>query len=166
MRKFLRGGGFVIRHGIASVVTIVIPCVLWVVVYFVALLWAIIWNEPVGGPLALPFGFLALAVIMSIVVVTTLFPTVALTEWIGKKRGWPILAQIPISIVMMAVLLTLFYGGLLLWEGFGMTHVSWITTCLEHFLFSLIPLGMYWWIAQSGPLLLSGWRWLKRRAKI
>ncbi len=154
VRKFLRGSGFLIRHGIASVLTIAIPCLLWIVVYFACLLWAILWNEPLGGPLALPAGILFFFVTFVIAVTTALFPSVALAEWIGRKRDWPILAQIPLSITLMAAIAGVF------------SLFSNVEVALAGFLLLLIPLGIYWWIAQSGPLLLSGWRWMKRRAKI
>jgi hypothetical protein len=154
VRKFFHAGGFVIRHGIASALTIAIPCLLWIVVYFALLIWAVIWNEPVGGPLGLPFGFFLLGAALLIAVVTILFPAVAIAEWIGRNRGWNVFFQIPLSIALMAVI-----------------HGLWSTLspgipASERFRWLLLPLGLYWWISQSGPLVLAGWRCLKRRAKI
>jgi hypothetical protein len=147
-------GGFCARHLLALVVTVVVPCVLWTVAYFALLLWAAFTGGGIGGPLAYLGGLLFFFVAASVACLALLFPSTALVEWIARHRGWPIFAQIPISVAMLGLLgfvwvavaaaagvVPSFQGVSV---GFGVLFVA-----------HLVPLGIYWWTAQSGPLLLS-----------
>jgi hypothetical protein len=87
-------------------------------------------------------------------------PSTALAEWFARRQGFPILAQIPLSVAALAILCLVVVGiasavraqptlyGVSV--GFGVL-----------FLALLVPLGVYWWAAQSGPLLLSLFRRLR-----
>ena len=150
---------FCARHLLALCVTIVVPCVLWTITYIALLLWAAFTDSGVGGPLAYPAGLLFLFVAVTVASLVLLLPSTALAEWIANRRGLPILAQIPISVAVLALLCLVMvtvaeaadtsssFRGLPL--GFGVLFFA-----------HLIPLGLYWWTAQSGPLLFS---LLKRR---
>jgi hypothetical protein len=154
--------GFCIRHLFALLVTVAVPCLLWTIAYVMLLLWAMITNGDIGGPLAYPAGILVVIVAATVSSLVLLFPSTALAEWLVKRRRFPILTQIPISIGILGSLCFIFvavaasvdsvpsFGGVAM--GFGVLFIS-----------NLLPLGLYWWTAQSGPLLLSLWRLMGKK---
>jgi hypothetical protein len=83
-----------------------------------------------------------------------LFPSTALSEWFARRRGFSILTQIPVSVATLAVLclVTVIIASAIgsqpklqgISIGFGFL-----------FLTLLVPLGLYWWAAQSFPFLHS-----------
>ncbi len=156
--------GFFIRHLLALLVTVAVPCVLWTLVYLALLLWAIFMGGGIGGPLAYPAGILVIVVAATVSSLVMLLPSTVLAEWLAKRRGLPVIAQIPISVAVLAVLCFVsivvaisvdaapsFGAGAI---GFGALFIG-----------QLFPLGLYWWTAQSGPLLLSLWRLIGKKAE-
>ncbi len=147
-------GGFCARHGLALIVTVAVPCVLWTAAYIALLVWAMITDSGIGSPLAYPAWLLFFFVAAMVGGLCLLFPSTALAEWIAKRRALPIIAQIPISVAMLAVLClaAVFMTAALGMQsslhgfsiGFGVLFVA-----------HLLPLGLYWWVSQSGPLLLA-----------
>jgi hypothetical protein len=146
--------GFLVRHFVASIVIVALPCVLWTIAYIGLLLWAVFTNRGIGGPLAYPAGILVILIAATLSCLLLLFPSTALAEWIAKRRGLPIFAQIPISVGILA-LLCFIYAGVVAssdasqWLqgfsiGFGLLFAA-----------HLLPLGIYWWTMQSGPLVFK-----------
>ena len=160
VRRVFLHGGFLIRHGIAAACVVVLSCVLWTVVYVGCLVFAALMGVGPGSPAAYPLGLLVVFVASLLLVATTLFPATALAEVISRKKGWSTFIQIPLSV------------GLCLLLALLLSSVSWAvrdqtfdveiqaTEASLCFLLCLIPLGIYWWIVQSGPLLLKALRWL------
>jgi hypothetical protein len=73
---------------------------------------------------------------------------------LARRRGLPVLAQIPLSVGILAVLSLAVAGiaaAVVDHPSFQGVSVSFGALFLGH----LLPLGLYWWVAQSGPLLLS-----------
>jgi hypothetical protein len=142
-----------IRHAFASFATIAAACAIWTVTYVGLLLWAIVSNEGLGGPLAYPGGLLFIGVAAAVSCLLLFFPATVSAEWICRSRALPILAQIPIAVVVLAVLCLL--AGVALRVStvaipFGASvrdFIAWL------FFLSLLPIGFYWWIAQAAPLL-------------
>ena len=149
-----RIGGFCARHLLATLVTVMVLCVLWTVTYFALLLWAAISGGGLGSPAGYPLGLLLALVGGTVVSLTLFLPATALGEWIAKRRGLPILAQIPISIAILAALCLLVVGSALA-AGMQASFRSGAACFAVLFLAHLLPLGLYWWVAQSGPLLVS-----------
>ena len=124
------------------------------IIYLALLLWAVFTGDGIGGPLAYPAGLLFVIVAAIVACLVLLLPSTALAEWFAKRSGLPILAQIPISVAILALLCFVFiavaastgvpasFQGISV--GFGVLFIA-----------HLLPLGLYWWTAQSGPLLLS-----------
>ena len=153
----LRAGSFCARHFLALTVTVATACAVWTVLYFALLFVALLTGSEVGGLLTYPIGLILIFFATTVICLILLFPSTASAEWFARRRGFPILAQIPLSLVAMALLCLLtvglpsvfspestFYSFLL---GFGFL-----------FLVLLVPLGFYWWVAQSLPLVLSFFR--------
>ena len=149
-----RIGGFCARHFLALLVTVAAACALWTITYFALLLWAAFADGGLGSPASYPLGLIFVLIAGTLVSITLFLPSTALAEWFAQRRGLPILAQIPISVGVFAFLC---FASVCLAAavspqrslrgvaiGFGVL-----------FLVHLVPLGIYWWAAQSGPLLLS-----------
>lgn len=159
-----RFGGFCARHSLALLVTMVVPCVLWTITYFALLLWAAFTNGGIGGPLAYPAGLLFVVGVAAVSGLMVLMPSTAMAEWIAKRFTLPIFAQIPISLGLLAVLCLLVVGGATAagvptsFRGFSLSLGALFTA-------HLVPLGLYWWVAQSGPLLRTLSKTLLRKLR-
>lgn len=149
-----RLGSGLARHSLALIVTVVAACIVWTLTYFALLAGAVVSDGGVGGPLAYPAGLLFALVATSMASLALLLPSTVGGEWVARRRGWPVLVQIPLSVACLGglcfavVALVSAIGSRLTLNdvsaGFGVL-----------FLALLVPLGVYWWAAQSGPLLLS-----------
>lgn len=149
-----RIGSFCARHFLALAVTVVAACVFWTVTYFALLLWAVFTDSGIGGPLAYPAGLLFFFVATTAASLTLLLPSTAIAEWFVRRRGFPFLAQIPVSVVTLA-LLCLVAVGIASAIGSQPTLHGVSVGFGVLFLALLVPLGIYWWAAQSVSLLLS-----------
>ena len=157
IRKAGRVGAFFARHFIALAVTDVMVCLVWTVTYVALLLWAMFTDGGIGGPLAYPAGLVFCFVATTVVSLLLLFPSTALAGWFARRRNWPLIAQIPVSVVILALLCLVVVSiasaiGTLptlhgVSVGFGLL-----------FLVLLLPLGVYWWAVQGIALLFSGIR--------
>jgi hypothetical protein len=152
-------GGFFARHLLATLVVVLVLCVLWTVTYFALLIWAAVSGGGLGSPASYPLGLLLSLVGGTVFSLTLFLPATALAEWIAKRRGLPILAQIPISIAILAALCLLVVGSAMA-AGVQASFRSGAAGFAVLFLAHLLPLGLYWWVAQSGPLLVSLYRQL------
>jgi hypothetical protein len=139
-----RIGFFCARHFLAVLLTVLAGCLLWTVTYFALLLWAAFAGSGLGGPLTYPAGLLFLLVAGTATSLVLLFPATAFAEWLARRLGFPVLVQIPFSVAFLA-LLCFAAVGIRSSVSFGVLL----------FLSLLLPLGLYWWVAQSGPLVLS-----------
>ncbi len=149
---------FCIRHLFAFFVTVAAACVVWTIVYFALLLWAIFTDGGIGGPLAYPAGLLFVLVSSTLAVFLLFLPSTALAELVARRCGFPILSQIPISIALLA-LLCLLVVGIVRAYGHGTLMFEELFAALGVFFgINLLPMGLYWWVAQSGPLVLSIYR--------
>jgi hypothetical protein len=93
-----------IRHGVASVATIVAACAIWTVGYGALVLLAILSNGGLGGPLAYPVGLLLVAVAAGAACFLLFFPATASAELICRSRALSTLTQIPVSVAVLAAL--------------------------------------------------------------
>lgn len=157
-----RTGFFFARHSLAIFVTAAVACVLWTILYGVLLVWAVLAGGGIGSPVAYPLGLLAVLVGSTALAVTLLFPCTALAEWIASRRGWPIFAQIPINAGILAGICAIVVGFAAL-TGSEVTLGMVIIGYGGLFSAGLLPLGLYWWTMQSGPLAISLFRFVRRR---
>ena len=144
-----RIGFFCARHFLALLLVVLAGCLRWTVTYFALLLWAAFAGGGLGGPLAYPAGLLFFLVAGTAAGLALLFPATAMAEWLARWVGLPVLVQIPLSVTFLA-LLCLAAVSIHLSLSFGVLFLS-----------LLLPLGLYWWVAQSAPLALSVLRFLR-----
>jgi hypothetical protein len=154
IRRAGRIGVFCARHFLAVGVTVMAACVMWTVVYIALLIWAMMTDGGVGGPLAYPAGLLFVFSATLAASCILFFPCSALAEWFVRRRGLSIFAQIPFSMLLLALQCLAAVGIAMmigshpgfgdLFAGLGLLYLS-----------LLVPLGLYWWVAQSLPLFLA-----------
>lgn len=156
-----RVGVFCARHFLATLVTVSVLCVLWTVTYFALLIWAAVSGAGLGSPASYPLGLLVALAGGTAVALVLFLPATALAEWIARRRGLPILAGIPISIAILAALCLLLVGAAVA-TGTQVSLRGAAAGFALLFLAHLPPLGLYWWVAQSGPLLVSFYKQLRK----
>lgn len=142
---------FLARHLLAMFVTIVVPCLFWTVAYFGLLLWGVITGGGIGSPAAYPVGMVLLVALGVVASLVLFLPSTTIAERVVRARNLPSWAQIPVCIGTLAILclmVTLIASGI----GFAGNPMR---TAGTVFLASLVPMGMYWWTAQSGPIVIS-----------
>lgn len=155
LKPLLGLAGFCVRHLVALFVTVATACLLWTVVYFALLLWAVFSGGGIGGPLAFPAGLLFVLVAATLAVLSLFLPATALAELVARRRGFPILVQIPISVAFLAVLSFIVVGTVMTVRSGTTTPKDFLIASGLLFVIHLLPLGLYWWVAQSGPLIVS-----------
>ena len=135
----------ILRHTVATVVSIATPAILVVVGYFVMLLIAIFSNTGLGGPFALPFWVLITIATSTIYTSTLLFLSVALAEVLARFFGkWHHVFQIPISTIILAIL-TFTAGAIArIYPNYQETiTLFWADHTWIIFLILCVPLGIY-----------------------
>lgn len=121
-------------------------------IYFALLAFAIVMNEGLGGPLALP-GMMLFALIAGVVVAAVFALVTALAEWICNRRALSIWHQIPVSTGILVVVVLA--GGLLFWQLGGRSGSNTALVWSIGFVLLLLPLAAYWWTLQSADWLLN-----------
>jgi hypothetical protein len=155
MKALLGFASFCGRHFVALLVTVAAAGIVWTIVYFALLLWAVFSNGGLGGPFAYPAGLLFAVVATAVAGLIFFLPSTGFAEWIARRRGLPILAQIPISVASLVILcaVAVSVARVIRHEDFALKgFLGWIGFLVA---VQLLPLGLYWWTAQAGPLMLS-----------
>lgn len=151
---------FIARHFLFVAFAMVAGCVLWVVTYFLLLAIAIIGNQGIGGPLALPAGLLAVIVACIFLGWGVFAPASAIGAIFCSLLKLPRLAAIPIVTVAAFVLTYFFYWVYLEWLTTHSMPSGW--SILKKFaLFLSVPLGAYWWLTEGPGAIFDAFRrWL------
>jgi len=147
---------FFLRHLAASLISIAVPIVLIVVIYFVLFLVAIVGNLPLGSPAVMPLSVLAMFLISLIYTAILLFPSVALSECMSRRLKWSPFIQIPLSTGVMVGLVYLI--SVIFQRLPGYERQEWLHFASHPFITCLalcLPLGLYWWSAKA--IELSTW---------
>ncbi len=111
--------------------------------YFVLLLIAIVFNQGIGSPLALPFFVIAAGIAGLGTGILACFPVTGLSEILCRKMGRVgLLIQIPVALLLMLLPVTALTGYLAmrwemsLWGGMGLVGFAMLA--------SMCSLGVYW----------------------
>jgi len=138
-----------LSHTFAAVVVIGGSGLLAAGVYAALLGWAILFNQPLGGPLALPFMVLAALATSGLSVVCVLTPATLAGEWLRRRsrRAFPVATLIVlIESVSIAAVATL------VWDvPTRMAAVAAIAAGIA----LLGLLGVYWFCVRSASWLLA-----------
>lgn len=97
--RFLAGGA---RYGVAAVLSVVVYPVLAAVLHVLLLVWAVIADQDVGGPLALPFVVL-LGAIVGVACTVVAVAVCAVVEMVTARRRVPRAVSILWSLVLYAL---------------------------------------------------------------
>ena len=143
---------FVVKHAVAAGVVLMGSVALSAGSYFALLAWAVLSDQPLGGPLAFPFLIL-IAVGMSLAAIgAALFPVTTLTEWICRGCNLRIVWQIPIAIAVMG-------SWMVMLAAIASVSRAPIASTAPLagvvFLLLLAPLGIYWWSLQCVDWILG-----------
>lgn len=144
---------FWLRHFVASIVSITFLPILVLLIYVGLVIFAIVTDSGLGGPLALPFWMLAAFVVNILYTTFLLFPSVWLAEIVSRRFGkWQLLAQIPISTISLAIFV--FAASLLVNSYANAQNSPFELLNYPAYIFAalLIPLGVYWWTAKMVQL--------------
>jgi hypothetical protein len=148
IKRIFTASSFIIRHFIASVVSIVAPIILISITYFVLFIIAIFTNTSLGSPVALPLSIIFCLVVSITYTTFFLSPSVLLAEIVSRIfKKWQHVAQIPVSVLMLVGLIWLIsflLRSLSVYQNNPILH--WADYPQYTLLALLIPLGIYWWI--------------------
>lgn len=149
----IRALSFAARHAIAAAGSVVGFTAFCGAAYFLLLLWAVLFDGGIGGPLALPFMLVAGFLASLSWTVLALFPVAATAEWISARwiRG-SFLWQIPVASGLLVLWLAFLGGAHALLAGRGLAEGASSGAAAAAVL--AIPLGAYWWLLQAGSALL------------
>jgi hypothetical protein len=138
---------FILRHFVASVVSIAVPVALVIITYCVLFIVAIITDTGLGGPVALPFWAVIILAISFLYTAILLFPSTLFAEAIARVFGkWQHIAQIPISTLILLLLVHALSLMIRRHPDYSeMNILHWANYPLVVFLILTIPLGIYWW---------------------
>ena len=140
-----RTAGFCARHSVALLVTVGVECGLWTITYFALLLWAMCAGGGLGSPATYPLGLFSIIVAGTLDCAALLLPSTALAEWYQRRCGYGTLALLCVALTCLSFLAC----------GWVFSARLATATSAVLFLLHLLPLGLYWWVVQCGPLLLS-----------
>jgi hypothetical protein len=153
---------FVARHLLFVVFAMFVGCILWIVAYFLLLAIAVVGDQGIGGPLALPAGLIAVIASCIFIGWGVFAPASAIGAIFCGLLKLPRLAAIPIVTVAAFVLSYLIYWGYI---ELATTHfMPSVWTILKNFgIFLSVPLGIYWWLTEGpGALFDSFRRWIRK----
>jgi len=153
--------GFFFRQLFASFVVVAVGSLIWTAIYISLLLWAVFSNSGIGGPLAYPAGLLFVVVASAVSVLVLLFPSSATAELIARRRNLPVLLQIPISVGFLALFCLGVVGIARLLGSKSIDTTGFFATAGIIFAVELLPLALYWWMAQGGPVIMAIVKWFK-----
>lgn len=154
---------FLARHFLFVVFAMFVGCAAWVVAYFLLLAIAIIDDQGVGGPLALPAGLVAVVACCGVLGWGIFAPASAIGAIFCGLMKLPRLAAIPVVTAAAFVLTYVLYGGYIEVVTTGSMPSPGIV--LKNFAIYLsVPLGAYWWLTEGpGALFDSFRRWIRSR---
>jgi hypothetical protein len=136
-----------VKHGVATAIVVGGVVAFTAASYFALLAWAVLMNEPLGGPLAFPFMVL-FALLTSVgSAVFVFFPTTAVTEWACVRCRVHLLLQIPIAAIVLIGYVFTAAIAIALVRGSSVATTLRPAAVVSAVL--LVPLGAYWWSLQS-----------------
>ena len=143
---------YLCRHLAAISILAAITAVLWTVVFFALLLYALVTSGGIGSPVAYPIVLILLVVGVVSVGLLIFAPACAFGRFAVSITGLPRLAAIPIVFAAGAALSHFAYC---LYICALTTHPmpTAATVFLNYLTYLSIPLGAYWW-ATDGPFAL------------
>jgi hypothetical protein len=153
---------FVARHLLFVVFAMIAGCILWIVAYFLLLAIAVVGDQGIGGPLALPAGLIAVIASCIFLGWGVFAPASAIGAIFCALLKLPRLAAIPIVTVTAFVLSYLIYWGYI--ELVTTHSMPSVWSILKNFsIFLSVPLGIYWWLTEGpGALFDSLRRWIRK----
>jgi hypothetical protein len=148
---------FSVRHTVALAISIVVPPITYLILFFIWFFYQAATNQDLGSPMINFLLFGAVSAVSITYSLVFLFPSVALSEYISRFFGkWRHLVQVPIATLNMGVMVVLAH---LAFSMFSISRQATVFSVLNHpiavLAALLLPLGLYWWsmkFVQAGML--------------
>lgn len=154
---------FLARHFLFVGFAMFTGCVLWVVIYFLLLAIAVITDQGVGGPLALPAGLTAVIASCLFLGWGVFAPASGIGAIFCRLLNLPRLAAIPIVTVAAFLLTYAIYWGYIELVTTHSMPSAW-PVLMNFTIYLSVPLGVYWWLTEGpGALVDSFRRWIRNR---
>ncbi|MBK8040433.1 MAG: hypothetical protein IPK22_25365 [Verrucomicrobiaceae bacterium] len=154
---------YIVRHVAALGIAAVLGAVLWTIVYFALLLFAMFTDSGIGSPISYPLWLVFLLLSITIIGLLIFAPACAVGRLFVAITRFPQIASIPVVFGVGALLSYLAYG---LYIATVTTHSMppATTVFLNYCIYLSIPLGAYWWIVDGPFAVVDGLRrWLHQR---
>ncbi len=153
---------YISRHIAAVGVSAITGAVLWTVIYFILLLFAILIGGGTGGPLSYPAMLTFLLIGILGIGLLVFAPSCAFGRLIAAQTKWPLITAIPFVFIAGGVLSYLLYQACIeLVTTHSMPPVS--TVFKNYLIYLAVPLGAYWWLTDGPFAIIDGVRrWIFR----
>jgi len=155
------------EHTLAASVVIVGAFAISIISYLGLLLWAIVTDAPLGGPLALPFMIL-LALLGSLLSIGfVLFPITLFSHWLcASILEKPTFVQIPVATGLLIIELLVIALVCALTGDHEISTSLLLGFCAA--LILLVPLGAYWWTLQITDWIIANLSliWIRLRPTV
>ena len=145
---------FLVKHVVATGVTVGGVLVLLATLYFMLLVVAILTDGGIGSPATLPIGLLLTAVLMTGVALVVFLPVTIAASWIRHRSGLTYLYEIPIAAMLLVAYILLVAIVVGLAKAYPLSSAFWYASAVS--LALLLALGVYWLCLQSTGWLLTG----------
>lgn len=149
-----------IRHAFSFALITALLCGLWIVVYLVLLLIALIFNLDTGGRLTLPVGLLMIVFLCFALCCFVFGPAAAVCELLGRRYKWPWTIQ---WLVGSFVLVPLICGAFILIALWTLDVLIPPDLALGLLIFLAAAFTPYWMLTQFFPFVAFVAKWLTRR---
>ena len=144
---------FLLKHGVATAVTVAAVSALIAAVYFALLIVAILTDGGIGSPLTLPVFLVLATVLMTVVALVIFLPVTVTATWIRSRRDLHHLFEIPIAALLFVIYIFLVATAITLSTRSSLDIGSWYVFGVA---VALLPLlGLYWVCLQSTGWLLT-----------
>lgn len=162
----MKAATFLLKHSIAAATVVLGSLGLIALVYSALLLWAVLTNGGLGGPLALPGMVLFVFVAAAASVAMILFPVTAIAEALRRKGGLNRFLEIPIATTLLIAYVAAVLTAIAFvrdWSVAGTIRGGIVFVVVQ-----LVLLGAYWWALQATHAVASfasaSWRRVTRRS--
>lgn len=156
----MKAATFLLKHSIAAATVILGSFGLVALVYSALLLWAVLTNGGLGGPLAFPGMVLLVFVAAAASVTIILFPVTAVAEALRRTGSLNRFLEIPIATTLLIAYVAAGLTAIAFFRDGSVAGM--IRGAIVFVVIQLVLLGVYWWALQAtdavASFALAAWR--------
>ncbi|MEO8361454.1 MAG: hypothetical protein ABI672_15585 [Vicinamibacteria bacterium] len=163
--SMLHWGKVAMSHALASAACVVVPNAIWAVVYFVALLVAVVTNGPIGSPISFPLTAALITAVALGASIVVFAPATLVASRVRLSR--PLWLQAPTEFFVAMLAAFLICASVVVVRSSGEPWHQQVATVGRVSLIMSPGLALYWLVARSteGTLSVVGRAaaWVRRR---